>query len=653
MSTTVPERLDALPTLVWNLCDTLFGQLRTDFHAPAVQYLELAKERIRTLLGQETRTLPMLDATAHAAVNTESARIRDALLAAGIDLTVAHLRSRRVPEQSQSGWLRVASGSLYDKHPDTIDGTLSSWRLLQSAFENAKRPGGIVLQFMADEASNLATETPDLVMPLREWRPLVDAIRKLRSSAAGAQIDAAALLDVMPQEAVSVLSLRIGRFWADHLDAPVANHANVAALIESTVVTLSLLATDAVSAPRSVLLVPVFVGQERVGGFSFFSASAEALHATASKLEAFARVLALYFATRESRELEVQSRLLEQLTPVTHLFIHTFNKAFTTPVLNLADDISSIAARMPDSDASASADSDRLEAISVFLRAFARRWAGTFPALQFMSTVNGELGSSGPRFLVAPTSVIDTEDLAEHLRALFALYLSNDVTDDLEFGAYSQSLTRMDALDSIVDLRFDLPDAVPGYNDIWLLHLLNLAQNAIEALPLRHVLEKYRQYPALMTPAFHISMRSKLETDDVGAQWLNLYVANNGQRFIPSLRDDLNELLLRFCSPVPATLWEIHMANRSNPQRYSTKSGEAYGSGLASLADYVSRICRVQVRDDRAESAEVALQQGEIIGRGSVRIVDNTGEDTQIAIRVPVGRTSGMATSCVVCLERR
>ena len=629
-----------LPHLVWDLCDELFKDLGKMFASSREAYLRYLRNNIAATLGEHLHEKAGSAGRPHPKqTRTKVEEISRLLRGSGVDLVVAHFRSRRDRPENPSAWIRVIAGVLAHQSQLEANTLFNKWNLTQHAFERAKQNGTLLFSFMKGDT---ATPISGLSIPETDWTQLAAVVRYLREQP-GIQKILPHLLKT-PLLLTSPFSRDLQFYCSNHLVERFDHEqSRIAFLIESSIVTLTLLG-EGLGAPRSALLVPVFVSSERVGGLSFFSNSVQALTAASRDLKIFSRNLLTYIAVREGHELEGEKRVLEEISPVTHLFIHTFNKAFTTPMLNIADDLNEIAWSLTDPSKTTSepaVQADQLSTIATFIRCFARRWGGTFPALQLLSSpMSTTERGVRPRFVPVLYATIPPNQLREHIKAVYSLVMANDVFDDSTFSVYRSLLTRLGGLTRIVDLVLNFRHRLPGHCDIWLLHLLNLMQNCIEALPLASMLERARQSPQEVGKTFRLRVETKEMSSKTGAPCVVVELEDNGSGFNDDVRINQMKLFAEFSrsDQMPPSLWEVHKRIRENPSAYSTKSGESYASGLVGFADYLSRFCRIRVR----EIGE--LEGAEILERGRIEIEKrNPGKGSLIRAIVPVDFPLGNA----------
>jgi len=441
----------------------------------------------------------------------------------------------------------------------------------------------------------------------------------------------------------------IRRYCQEHTDSAVYqgryDRDAVAFVIESCIVTLHRFSTGEWSVPRSVLLTPVFVGKNRVGGVSFFSQQDGMPGGPACRdLKIFARNLLTFIAVSEGVEVEVDRRVAEEISPVTHLFLHTFNKAFTTPVQNIADEIESYVAGSLKNDNTdePSNTAGRLQAIAIFLRSFSARWAGTFPALQ--ASFGEERGQR--RFVpLVHLARLEHEVIVDHIRSTFAVTMANDIYDDESFCGYRRVLQDMHALDRLVKLDIRIGHAIPGTADLWYLHLLHMTQNSLEALNLFEALDKFRKRPAYAVPLAQVEIQSKSNDGDR----VTITIDDNGLPFDRHVREGMSSLLLRLgdANQPPASLKDMTRRIRNNRRSYSTKSAQSYGAGIIGFAHYLSRICRVEFKEKDRD-----FEGGRVVERGSIRLAEHPGQP-KITISVPVPADSQEDVRTGIFFERQ
>jgi signal transduction histidine kinase len=665
-SNTGPEDLSTseLPHLIWDLCDALFKSLGDKFSQRSDEYFKYLKPRIGAALGQEDGVLVQLrdeyKTSANSidqlnAISQKIKKVQDILNNAEIDLVVVHFRSRRERSDSIQTWQRVLGGKLVQEHQLKAEAFFDKFKLTRHVFDKARENGILFFHFsggLSDSTQPMDSKNENVCrIDPEEQKLMVEVLKQLREGNGQSEIPQA-----ICKENIKPLLPDANESFADHIKQYCKEHLQkehqgrfekteeaIAFVIESCIVTLSLLSNDKLKPPRSVSMVPVFVGSERVGGISFFSGNREKLKNVSRDLKIFARNLLTYLAVRESHEIEVDKRILEEISPVTHLFIHTFNKAFTTPILNISDEIDKFSSQAGETEMA----SDRLHAIAVLFRSFARRWGGTFPALQALVGSDSDgIHGSRPKFLQATYTQLPTGELKDHLSAVFAVLMANDIFDDRDFKAFRNVLSSLDSLERIVSLNFDLSYRVPGHRDIWGLHLLNLMQNSLEALPLREALWPMRNQPEYISPELFKLIVSSTHDTSSEMESVIIEIEDNGRGFPDGVFNNQQPLLSEFAQTdsTPPTIWEIQKRIRRDPARYSSKSGESYGSGLVGMADYLSRICRVRWRPDpdTLDDAGDSLTGGEILERGSVDIIKPSGgRGTVVRLKVPAEYSSG------------
>jgi signal transduction histidine kinase len=637
--------------LVWDLCDFIFRRLGENFAQGTDAYLRYLELGIQAVLGQESALsdLPSDEkgsTIARKPEQIESIRhkvqaTRECLERCNIDLVVVHFRSRREHPDSPQSTRRILVGPLVAKEHLTSKGLFDRWRLSSHAFDRASENGTLFFRFEAKPAAELTRSKEEFQAGRDEWQPIVHAIAHILDRPGVREIREEDVDGILKQlKEPEQFTRHVSEYAQAHLQRPLHTESElVAFVIESCIVTLTLLARDSQDRRRSVLLAPVFVGSERVGGVSFFSPDHTELQAARRDLKVFARNLLTYLAIQEAHEVEVEKRVLDEISPVTHLFIHTFNKAFTTPILNISDELDGFARQLQSgaSISEASSNADRLHAIAVYLRSFSRRWGGAFPAL--VSPERDNPDTHRPRFVKATDTLLPAEELRQHMKAVYAVSMAQDVFDATDLSRFRNVLSSFSGLDKLVRLTIDLPDRVPGHRDVWCLHLINLMQNALEALPLHDVLSQVRNPPQFLTAEFDLSVKSRREMKGGCGDVVVLEVRDNGCGFRSDILDSQRELLGWFSrtNAAPPNLRDMPKVMRSGHKKYSSKSGESYSSGLVGLADYLSRICRVRWPWDESTAGgeQSHLQKGEILARGSMVPKREDGY-TVIELTVPV-----------------
>jgi hypothetical protein len=380
-----------LPHLSWDLCDTLFKRLGSEFRKSPPEYYAFLDTQLPCAFGQarnaspERRVSPDPEICTPALL-TKIRSVQAALDTSTIDLVVVHFRSRREPADTPRCWQRVLSGNLVSRLQLDGQELFRSWKLKRHAFEKVRENGTLLFTFHGEQPPGHHASKAECAMGPRELQLMIALIAELQKRPGPIEIDlehTKTIVDALNQDRQADFIQQLVQYCDTHLQEPFADTPeSVAFVMESCIVTLKLLASGVLQLPRAVLLAPVFVGSERVGGVSFFSAHPSALRSpdVARNLKLHARNVLTYLAIREGQEIELSKRLLDELSPVTHLFVHTFNKAFTTPMLNISDELASFSSSLADHDiVDPDTMADRLQIIASYLRSFARRWGGTSP----------------------------------------------------------------------------------------------------------------------------------------------------------------------------------------------------------------------------------------------------------------------------------
>jgi signal transduction histidine kinase len=637
-----PLTLEDAVDLVWDVCEEVFDK-DGKFHSWFISDIE---QYFRFLIRSFAQVLANPNGQPIGGIGT-------ILKSIGVDRVAIHYRSRRAKEDESSAWQRTICdlGEIKDKEPRTHDnnpedpepphldrGTYYQGKTLpQHIFKKGKRNRILCFEFVRDEQNDIKQEESAdgkeefLQIPFSVYQKIIKFLDNYQQDNSLSEI-------INEIKAVNGHFLtRLAEYCQENLledSRPQNEQERIQFLIDSSLITLTLLKEGKIHLPRAFLLAPVFVGQEGTGGIAFFGKDRKQLQDNRRELKYLAINLLSYISMLESHEIEAEKRLLEATSPVVHFFVHSVNKAFTTPVQNICTEIAKAANLMGEISyqvelkTEANRSSQRLQAIESFLSSFSKRWSGTFAALASQPQKSNGLEPLRFLWLDDFDSRGIKEELSEQIEALFAVQLANDIYDFSEFSKYRPIFESLNGLKRIVDLRFNLQGKIWANKAPMLLYLADLVQNAIEALPLSEILWKYRDEPESLLEGssyLRIDVNCHEREDDVLIE-----VCDNGSGFKQEIRDRLNGYLNKFSRLdfPPATLEGILQeikpkeSSLETPSQglLSTKSGGALGQGILGLADYVSRICLVEWDRPRPGESDYPDDRAIIKRRGKVEI---------------------------------
>lgn len=606
-----------LPHLSWDICDSVFSGLGNRFRGDFREYIRYLREKTELLIHGSG------DETSDTAVAPEKLDlIPQALRQAQVTHVAVHFRTRA---QSSDRWLRMMARTDRNDLANEVnaDDVFPHYELGTHAFEKARENGTLGFVFAegrTSEEQNYCTIAP----------PVLDLMLRVvlhaRERGGRIVVNDQDLTDIGEEEREA-----IRRYCEGHTD----NHVYISKssadafsfVIQSCIATLQCLASGKWNLPRSVLLTPVFVGNNRVGGVSFFSDGVTLPASNAARdLKIFGRNLLTHLFINEDFVMQAKQEVKQELAPITHFYMHTYQKAFTTPVQNIADEIEKhIAETSPNSGKTERSDysAARLRTIAVFLRSFSARSAGAFSALQEPAGEQRGQRRFQPYSRVAR---LDGNAVIDHIKSAFAVTMANDIYDDEAFKDYRLVLGDLDALERLVDLDVHLDHPVPGTADIWHLHLLHMAQNSLESMDFFDVLERYKGRPAYLAPAAGSKIEIRSARGGMNQDRVILTIDDTGLPFNPVVRDQMGSLLERLADanqPL-ADYNEVTSNIRSQRTSYSTKSAQASGAGLITFAYFLSQICRIQGGPDLSDSS--------IVERGRMTL----GDHPKITITLPV-----------------
>ncbi|MGB3514252.1 MAG: hypothetical protein WBA93_34585 [Microcoleaceae cyanobacterium] len=656
--------------LIWDICEEAFNK-NTEFHSWFIsdidQYFQFLKRSFARVINNSNRKL--------------FEGIGKSLLSeCEVDRVAIHYRSRRAKEDESATWRRSIfdltkiseprindNDSEYHDAPHIDTTTYYQGKTLpQHIFKKGKRNRVLCFEFAKDEQELLNGKFVNqtlLRIPFSVYRIIAESLDEYPIQPSVEKID---------KDFLHQLAQYCHDNLSDH-NQPQNDQERIQFLIDSSLITLTLLKKQVIKLPRAFILVPVFVGQEGIGGMAFFSENCKLLQENQRSLKYLAMNLLAYITVLESHEIEAEKRILEANSPVVHLFVHSINKAFTTPIQNICTDIDQAAnilieiSAQDELQAKTLKSGQRLRAISNFLSSFSERWSGAIATLVNQS-IEAETEAT-IRFLAIDQ--FDGKNINQELllqvQALFSVQLANEIFDFSDFCKYRPFLeyfSTNEGINKLVDLRFNVQHRIYGSKDLILLFLLELVQNAIEALPLGKVLWNYRDNPRRLkrgTSGFKIEITSQeLE------KWIAIEIRDNGSGFPSKILEGFQKYLPQYARTnfPPPTLREIRQQLAEDGETpevksgggLSSKSGGAMGIGIFGIADYLSRICLVEWDRKKSAESDYTGQQVRIIRRGTVEIESPPGEKERgsiVRLLLPKEPLATDSKSWEVCLERR
>ena len=618
--------------LVWDVCEEVFDK-DDEFHywfiSDIEQYFQFLIQSFAQVLANSNGQL--------------LGGIGNSLLSeCGVDRVAIHYRSRRAQEDESTAWLRTIcnleklneprkhDNNSEDQEPSHLDTRkyYEGTTLPQHIFKKGKRNRILCFEFAEDEqevSDGKSVDTTLLPIPVSVYEVIKESLDKYP------------IIQPSIEKFDKSFLEKLAQYCRDNLsdnNQPQNDEECIQFLIDSSLITLTLLKEGEIGLPRAFLLAPVFIGQEGIGGIAFLGPDSKQLQDNQRELKYLAMNLLAYVAMLESHEIEAEKRFLEASSPVVHLFVHSVNKAFTTPIQNICTEIdqgANLLGEISPQDKLKTREyrsSQRLRAIENFLSSFSKRWSGAIAALANQQ-IEPETDSN-IRFLT-----IDhfegqniNQELLPQVQALFAVQLANEIFDFSPFSKYRPFLERNEGINRLVDLRFNVQHRIPGSKDVMLLFLLELVQNAIEALPLGQVLWDYKDNPRRLkqgTSGFAVEI-----TSEEREEWIAIEIRDNGSGFSPEILKGFQKYLPGYARAKysPSTLREIRrrlaedreVSEVKSGGGLSSKSGSALGLGIFAIADYLSRICSVEWDQKKSEELDYPDQKARIIQRGKIEI---------------------------------
>lgn len=333
---------------------------------------------------------------------------------------------------------------------------------------------------------------------------------------------------------------------------------------------------------------------------------------------------------------EAERRESERLGPIVHLLSHGLTKAFTTPLLNLCDQLETegqkleTAAKELGAPAFSASSARKVQRGSRFVRDFARLWGGLLaeftpaaedqtdkPSRGITIRVGKETLGLSRRFSLTERVVLS--DLARRLEdsaydALEFLAL-NDLYDDDRFGVLRQRIEGGElSVKDLMDVSVKLPtEAVWAHEAVLLNHLQNLVENSILALdflPVLKSLENSTTPPPRLHPWITVTCDYPIFVGELNPEkcFRRVSVRDSGRGIDETLRGKFRTEVIVPCNKGTFLLTTQSVREKLRKKEYSTRSGAGLGQAWAACAYYVSRLCLV--RPGSSSSPEVLIKRG-------------------------------------------
>jgi signal transduction histidine kinase len=311
----------------------------------------------------------------------------------------------------------------------------------------------------------------------------------------------------------------------------------------------------------------------------------------------------------------IKHETTERVSALTYLLGHTFNKAFSTPILNRLDDIKRSHTRILQTNRPDKKIIKELNNANNYIMDIERIreiLENTLSTLELFKKKEDGLQTYGLEDIVL-------SDLNKNLQ-MFALLLFNkrkeSILRDSFLDRSAKDKIKKTSLNDWFTLDlFDKSDIIiRAHEALFLLHITNIIDNSIHYLNYRKSWEK--KIKGIIKLSAQIF--STFEANDT----VRVIISDNGYGMTSELCSSLNKLFSKLATR-ESSIFSEQIQDNLLSRVYSTGSGGRKGIALALSADYFSRITRIS-------------KSGETLDCGKIHVDSKVGKGTTFTITFPV-----------------